>query len=287
MIPFTLLPEKPLFLVSKSFLAVGRFISSFFPLLAMWLRQSEYAYSPREFSAMAFAASLFNSLFLFAVLNIFGYLIARDVAVIAIAVAGTMFLFTLLSILAYPVIVSMRRARQIDVNLINAVRQILIELHSGVTLFSAMKSVTIDYGEASVEFKKIVSRIESGTSEADVLADASAYTPSNGMRRVLWQISNALKVGSDVSTALEAQLGDLTSERLEQIRRYGQELSPWTMMYMLVAIIFPSLGVTTLIVLSTFLQVAMPPVIFPAIVFILVLFQLFFMNLVSSRRPAI
>ncbi len=150
-----------------------------------------------------------------------------------------------------------------------------------------MKSVTIDYGEASAEFKKIVMNIESGAPEADVLADASASTPSNGMKRVLWQISNALKVGSDVSNALEAQLSDLTSERLEQIRRYGQELSPWTMMYMLAAIIFPSLGVTTLIVLSTFLHVVMPPIVFPAIVSMLVLFQLFFMNLVSSRRPAI
>ncbi len=287
MIPFTLLPEKPLYSASKNFLAIGGFLSSFFPLLATWLKQAEYKYSPREFSAMAFVAGLFNSAFLFVMLNLLGYLTHRDFTVIAIAISGVMFLVTLLSILAYPLIVSMRRAREIDVNLINAVRQILIDLHSGVTLFAAMKSVTVDYGEASVGFKKIVGQIESGVPEADVLADASASTPSNGMKRILWQISNALKVGADVSTALDAQLGDLSSERLEQIRRYGQELSPWTMMYMLAAIIFPSLGVTTLIVMSTFLHVAMPPIIFPAIVSVLVLFQLFFMNLVSSRRPAI
>ncbi len=116
MIPFTLVPEKPLFLFSKNFLAVGRFLSSFFPLLATWLRQAEYHYNAREFSAMAFVASLFNSIFLFVVLNLIGYLTNRDFIVIAIAAAGLMFLFTLLSILTYPVIVSMRRARQIDVN---------------------------------------------------------------------------------------------------------------------------------------------------------------------------
>ncbi len=287
MIPFSLLPEKVLYSTSKHFIALGRFLSSFFPLLGIWLKQAEYHYSPREYSAMAFTAALFNSLFLFVLLSLIGYLIQRDLIVLSIAIAGFMLIFTLLSILSYPIIVSMRRARQIDVNLINAVRQVVIELHSGVTLFSAMKSVTIEYGEASREFKKITDKVESGIAEADALAEASASTPSNGMKRVLWQISNALKVGSDISTALEAQLDDLTSERLEQIRRYGQELSPWTMMYMLVAIIFPSLGVTTLIVLSTFIHTAIPVIIFPAILFVMLLFQLFFINLVGTRRPAI
>ena len=287
MIPFNLLPEKFAYSISKYFIVLGGFLSSFFPLLGIWLKQAEYSYSPREYSAMAFTSALFNSLFLFTLLSIVSYLIKRDFIALSIVLAGVMFIFTLLSILSYPIIVSMRRARQIDVNLINAVRQVVIELHSGVTLFYAMKSVTIDYAEASREFKKITDKIESGIAEADALADASASTPSNGMKRVLWQISNALKVGSDISIALEAQLDDLTSERLEQIRRYGQELSPWTMMYMLIAIIFPSLGVTTLIVLSTFIHADIPVIIFPAIAFSMALFQLFFINLVGTRRPAI
>ncbi len=287
MIPFSLIPEKPLYIISKSFKAIGNFIASFFPLLQAWLKQAEYAYSPREFSAIAFAAGLFNALFLIALVSLAGYIVQRDLIVLSLAIGLLMSLLTMVSILAYPAVVSIRRARQIDVNLINAVRQVLIELRSGVTLFSAIASVTTDYGEASQEFKKIIGQIEGGVPEADALADASASTPSNGMKKVLWQISNALKVGSDVSLALEAQLEDLTSERLEQIRRYGQELSPWTMMYMLAAIIIPSLGVTMLIVLSTFLNAAIPSLIFPVTIFIMILFQLFFMNFVGTRRPAI
>ncbi len=287
MIPFSLIPEKQLYSLSKNFPAFGNFVSSFFPLLSTWLKQAEYNYSAREFSAISLIASIFNSLFLFALVNSIGYLISRDLVMLSIAVTVLMFLLTLLSILTYPAVVSIRRSRQIEVNLINAVRQILIELRSGVTLFSAIVSVTVDYGEASHEFKKIIDKIESGVPEADALADASATTPSPGMKKVFWQISNALKVGSDVSIALDAQLDDLTSERLEQIRRYGQELSPWTMMYMLAAIILPSLGVTMLIVLSTFLNAVIPPIVFPVAGSILVFFQLFFMNLVSTRRPAI
>lgn len=287
MIPFSLIPEKPLYSLSKQFVSIGSFLSSLFPLLDTWLRQSEYSYSPREFASMAFAAALFNSIFLVIMVSIIGLLAQRDTLLVSIALGFFMLATTFSSVVLYPAIVSIRRARDIDYNLIHAVRQIVIELRSGVTLFSAIASATIEYGEVSKEFKKIVNKIESGSSELDVFSEASSTNPSLGMRRIFWQVSNALKVGSDVSIALETQLEDLTRERIEQIKRYGQELSPWVMMYMLVAVIFPSLGVTMLIVLTTFLNTALPPVIFPVILAILTGFQLFFMNLVGSRRPMI
>ena len=46
--------------------------------------------------------------------------------------------------------------------------------------------------------------------ELDALAEASHENPSLQFRKVLWQISNALKVGSDVGEALEAIVEELT-----------------------------------------------------------------------------
>ncbi len=287
MIPFSLIPEKVLYDFSKHFLVVGNFLSSFFPLLGDWVKQAEYKYGAREFASMAFVASMFNAIFLIVFLSLISFGIKKDLLTLTIALALLLVIISFLSIIFYPSVVSIRRARGIDYSLIHAVRQIVIELRSGVTLFVAINSVTVDYGETSKEFKKIVNSIEGGSPELDVLAEVSSTTPSMGLRKILWQISNALKVGSDVSIALEAQLQDLTKERIEHIKRYGQELSPWTMMYMMGAVIFPSLGVTVLIVLSTFLNATLPPVIFPVILVLLLGFQLFFMNLVSSRRPLI
>ncbi|MFH0714018.1 MAG: type II secretion system F family protein [Candidatus Micrarchaeota archaeon] len=287
MIPFSLIPEKPLFESSKLLFPIGSFLASFFPLLDLWLRQADSDYTPREYASMSFLAAAFNALFLFIGLLIIGFLAKQEILIIAIILPVLMMLFTFVTIVIYPKIIAMRRAKQIEFNLIHAVRQILIELRSGVTLFSAMASVTVDYGEASVEFRKIVNKIESGAPELDVLAEASTGSPSPSMRRLLWQVSNALKVGSDVSAALDSQVEDLTRERIEQIRRYGQELSPWTMMYLLGAVICPSLGVTMLIVLTTFIKAALPSIVFVIILVGLLLFQLFFMNLVSSRRPMI
>ncbi|PIT85466.1 hypothetical protein COU36_03090, partial [Candidatus Micrarchaeota archaeon CG10_big_fil_rev_8_21_14_0_10_59_7] len=82
-------------------------------------------------------------------------------------------------------------------------------------------------------------------------------------------------------------LAELTRERIDQIRKYGQELSPWTMIYMMAAVILPSLGVTVLIVIASFMSVGIPAVVLPVIVLMLVGFQLFFMNFVASRRPTV
>jgi archaeal flagellar protein FlaJ len=148
-----------------------------------------------------------------------------------------------------------------------------------------MTSVSDDYGEVSVEFQRIVKRVNSGIPEVDVLAEASRTIPSEQFRKVLWQISNAIKVGSDVSDALRSILDDLMKEQINKIHKYGQELSPWTMMYMMGAVILPSLGITMLIVITSFLNVFIPKLILPVILLALIIFQVFFMNFVASRRP--
>ena len=166
-------------------------------------------------------------------------------------------------------------------------RQLATMVKSGVPLFNAMASISSEYGEVSKEFGKIVQRINSGTPDLEALAEASTSNPSHQFRRVLWQISNALKVGSDVGRVLELQIDELTRERVDQIRRYGQELSPWTMIYMMAAVILPSLGVTMMIVVVGFLDVSVPKAVLGGVLVGLIGFQILFMNFVNSRRPAI
>jgi pilus assembly protein TadC len=163
----------------------------------------------------------------------------------------------------------------------------LIELKSGVSLFEAMKSVTVGYGEVSREFKEITDHVEGGVPEIVALNDASARNPSFKFRRAIWQISNALSVGSDVTVGLQDMINDLTKEKLDDIKRYGQELNPWTMVYMMAAVIVPSLGMSMLSILLSFLNVPIPKILYPGVVFYLILFQIFFISFVRSRRPVI
>ena len=287
-IPFSLLPPRALESFSKNFLNLGRFLSTLTPALKESLLNAEYPYTAREYAAMAIASAGINAMAIALLVALAG-VASKNPSLLPVALVLVLIVFmaTLLTGLYYPQIISTRRMRKLEAQLIPATRQLLIEIKSGVPLFNAMASVSSEYGEVSNAFSKIVQKINSGVPELEALAEASTTNPSHQYRRLLWQISNALKVGSDLGRVLELQIDELTRERVDQIRRYGQELSPWTMIYMMAAVIVPSLGVTMLIVIVGFLDVTVPKIILAVVLAGLIGFQLFFLNFVNSRRPAI
>jgi flagellar protein FlaJ len=258
-----------------------------FPNLKAKLAQAEIEMPSREYAAAALISASVNAVFIFVLLALFSILAGIDMLAVAAVIAAVVGVVSFLTVVYYPQIIATRRTRRLQDNLVPAVRQLVIELKSGVPLFQALTSVCSDYGEVSEEFKKIVKRINAGEDEVEVLGEASRRIPSVQFQKVLWQISNALKVGSDVSAALESILSDLMKEKVDEIHRYGQELSPWTMIYMMAAIILPSLGITMMIVILSFLGVEVPTIVFGAVLTFLALFQLFFMNFIETRRPAL
>lgn len=286
-IPLSPLPIKMIEDYAPSFLTFGRLIVKAFPSLKDSLRQGEYPYLAKDYASIAFTISIINSFAILFLMLMLGFIAQINLYLITFAAFVLVFIFSMLTVLAYPSIVNSRRQKSIDAQLIPALRQLLIEVRSGVPLFNSMASLTYDYGEVSDQFRRIVQIINAGTPEIDTLTDSASSTPSAQFRKVLWQISNALKVGSDVSNVLESQVAELTRTRVDQIRRYGQELSPWTMIYMMAAVIMPSLGVAMLIVVISFLGSPLPKFILYILLGGLMGFQLFFLNFVSSRRPTI
>ncbi len=286
-IPFSLVPYPLTAAIAKRIKGVGNFISEFFPGLEDELAQSDYEYDAREYAAIAGTASILNALFLFALIVGIGYLSETNMLFLASLIAIIIFLSTFATIIYYPQLVATKKMRLIEDNLIPASRQLYIEVKSGVPLFNAMISISTSYGEVSEEFKKIVSRINGGVSELDAISEASKQSPSFKLRRILWQISNALKVGSDVGTALETTIDGLTKDKMDDIEKYAHELSPWTMIYMMMAVIVPSLGITILIVIISIINVPITSIIFPLIIIFLIVFQLVFLNLIKTRRPRV
>ncbi|MFH1779534.1 MAG: type II secretion system F family protein [Candidatus Micrarchaeota archaeon] len=283
-IPLSFLPPSLVLKLSHRFLGFTAFFSKQFEVMQEDLIQAGYSFTAKEYYGIAMAVALANAFFLGFLLSIVTialslpfYFVLIVVLIIGLASFGT--------VLIYPKIVARQRGRAYEKNLIPAVRQLLIQIRSGVTLFDAMASIADDYEEVSEEFKTIVNKINAGDPEIDVLAEASRKVPSRPFQKVLWQISNAIQVGSDVSSALATILDDITKEQIDKIHAYGQELSPWTMMYMMAAVIVPSLGITMLIVITSFLNVSIPKITLGFVVAGMIGFQVFFMNFVGSRRP--
>ncbi|MCJ7450800.1 MAG: type II secretion system F family protein [Candidatus Nanohaloarchaeota archaeon QJJ-9] len=195
--------------------------------------------------------------------------------------------FGFLSNVKKPSIKAKKRTRKLERDLPYALRHILIEVEAGMSLYRSLVAVTENYGQASKEFNKIVNDINAGKSEKQALEEAVIRNPSKQFRRALWQIINAQQSGADISNTLNSLVENITEKQILAVEEYGKELNPYTLMYMLVAIIMPSLGVTFIMILSTFTGMTLSDKIFYLILIGLVLFQLIFVNLIKSKRPMV
>jgi flagellar protein FlaJ len=285
-IPFVPFPLKKLRRVIKIFEKSGNLVAKSVPSLKLNLYQAEIHLSPTRYASVVVFTSVFYFFLLTFLVFFIGLLVGKVDFLLPLSI-GTIFSFFVFSyLLKYPKFVAIRRMKKLERDLLNALEHILIEIKSGVPLFNAMVGVSEGYGEISKEFEIIVKEINAGVSEIEALERALVRNPSLHFRRAVWQITNAMKAGSDVASALEAIVDNLTREQIIAIRRYGQELSPYTLMYMLVAVIMLTLGITFLIILSSFSGIQIPEVIFPLVLIGLSIFQYFFMGMVKTKRPS-
>ena len=288
MIPFVPFPLKKAIKEAKVFERVGAVIAKSKPSLKLDLFQAEIPMHPKVYASIVALTTVFYFSIMTPVIFLVGYIaIKKPDFFLPLTVGGIFSLFVFSYLMRYPKFVAMRRIKKLEKDLLDSLEHILIEIKSGVPLFNAMIGVTDGYGEVSDEFKIAVKEINAGIPEIKALERASLRNPSLHFRRSLWQITNAMKAGSDVASALEAIVNNLTQEQIIAIRKYGQELSPFTLMYMLIAVIMPTLGITFLIVLSSFAGLKIPDFTFPLIILVLAIFQYFYMGIIKTKRPAL
>lgn len=286
-IPLVPVPLEKALQISKKFRWISQPLARIFPGLKRDLYQSEIDIKPIDYVGIAVFSSLFYSILMGGLVTLIGLIVRNAFDPLGIFI-GMIFLFiSFYFIILYPKVIIRRRTKQLEKNLLFALRHILIEVKSGIPLFDSLVGVSTGYGELSKEFMKIVKEINAGKSQIEALNMASERNPSLYFRRALWQIVNAIKAGSDIADTLEVITDNLAEEQLNQIKSYGQELNPWTMLYMIIGVIAPSLGVTFLIILSSFSGIVIPKAIFPIILIGLVMFQIFFIGFIKSKRPSI
>lgn len=178
-----------------------------------------------------------------------------------------------------------KRGKLIDRDVLFAGRLLLIKLNSGTPLMNALEEAAQGVGETTKYIQDILRNIELGTPLEEALEEASEYCPSEFLRKVLFQITNALKIGIDVTNFLEAILDEIAEAQLQEIIRYGKKLSSLTMFYMLAAIVVPSLGMTMFIVVASMASIPLDMIAFVVITFFLFIIQFVFITLFKAARP--
>jgi len=90
-----------------------------------------------------------------------------------------------------------KTGRGIDKNLEYMLKDMEIQLTAGIPLFDIFVNVgSGGYGECSVVCNDIVQEVRGGKSIVNVLDEFGMLSASEYMRRVFWQMVNALRTGS-------------------------------------------------------------------------------------------
>jgi len=177
--------------------------------------------------------------------------------------------------------------REVNKEIIYAGRFLILELESGVAIYDAMNNISKSYPVVGAYFKEIVERINLGTAMQDALSEAIETCPSQNLTKIFWQVSNALRTGSDVAQPLKDVVENLVKEQQILVTEYGRKLNPLAMFYMMIAIIVPSLGVTLLTIISIFMGIALDKVILLAIAGFIGFIQFMFVAMINSIRPPV
>jgi len=177
--------------------------------------------------------------------------------------------------------------RKIDEEIVFAGRFLIIELHSGVPMHKAFENIEQNYPVVGSFFGDVVNKIYLGTSIEDAINEVLLNSPSPTLRRILWQLLNSLKTGSDVAPALSSVIDQIVKEQEIAVKEYGKKLNPLAMFYMMVAVIVPSLGTTMLVVMATFMGFTLSLTALLALAGFIGFVQLMFLSMIRSSRPPI
>ena len=180
-----------------------------------------------------------------------------------------------------------RRERDINREVLFVGRYLLVKLYSGRPLLNALIETANSRGIAAKYIKEIVDDIDTGNTIEEALNHAMVYSPSEKLRKVLFHINNALQLGIDVTKPLESVLEEITKEEEIEIKKYGKKLNTLVIFYMVAAVIFPSLGVSLFIVISSIVNFQINLTILLIVTFFIVVLQFVFIALFKSIRPTV
>ena len=289
-IPFVIIPESRIKRVLRHYLGWGEKLSRIFPFIEWELEQADFPYSARQWLAGAVHAFLFFFSIIFSVMFLMMLrfnLSFSQAFFLAILMGMGVGASVMIYVVFYPRFFVSKKIKDLERYLPIALHHMLIEVRSGVPLFNTMISVAKSkYGPLSAEFAKTVNEINTGKSEINALEMMARNNKSLHFRRIIWQIVNSMKSGADIGRTLKEIVNNVAEEQRIAIKKYGSELNPLALFYMLLVVVFPTLGIIFILILFSFLGTLFSiEFILVGILVAVVIFQVMFMGLIKTKRP--
>lgn len=181
----------------------------------------------------------------------------------------------------------LRAEKQTESEIVSAIRFLILELRSEHSLYNAISNASKNFTIIGIYFDEVVNEVRLGKTMETALNDAVEGCPSFHLRSVYWQLLNSLQTGADITESLEVLLEDIVEEQKIKIEGYGRELNALSLFYMMIAIIIPTIGLTILLAVLTFLGITVSIWVLIALWLFLTLVQFLFLKFSTSRRPSV
>jgi flagellar protein FlaJ len=289
-LPFKFLPmtTETAIRASRIFLPIGSALAKTNPSIKSDLAQLSIKISPEEYMSMVIFSAFFSFITLFIPVFVIGILLRPLQEVLPVSLLGSLSIAIIVAFysIVYTKLEVIRKTKLLEKDLLFVLRYIYIKIKSGIPLYDAMVGVAYgDFGEISKEFKKTIKEVSAGIDELRALENMALRNPSLYFRRVVWQITNNMRAGVDIADVLGEITSSLVKEHKLLVRKYGSELNPIILMYMMFTVVIPSLGITVIVVMSAFSGIAVPLYLFYIIPIIVFALQLVFISLIKNKRP--
>ncbi len=263
-----------------------------FPHAADDLRRGDVSMTADELMLTAtvnttFAFLLFWGLFTALIVRVQEKEISYAVSMGLLYGFGVSLLF-LMMFIRYPTIIAGKRGEDMDMHLVFALKEMLLQVTSGIQLYKAIDNVSKqNYGVVSTEFAKVSQDVRAGIPIDQAIVRMSQRNKSYLLDRVTWQLTNGIKAGASMNVMLRSMIDDATMDKRSRIRDFAGELNLWGLLYMTFAVAVPSIGLTMMIILSTFGGGSMGPPLFILFVCVCFFLQIVVIGFVKSRRPVV
>jgi flagellar protein FlaJ len=269
--------------------AIAEMFSPYFPDLKKKLALANMSQTPIEFLEKASLSSIYLAV---AFLLLTGVIFLSQNPPVSllwlVPLAVVYFLVLFYYFMLYPDAMVLKRAKELDYEVVFAGRQIVIAVKSGMPLFDAIVGATSGYGAVSKEFSKIADRVTLGVPLVQAIRDEAQQNPSRYFVRMLMQLSNSISSGADVGSSVEVVLDQISKEQVISLKEYSQKLTPIVMFFMVFGIIVPSLGVVLATVVFSAISggtLGMTSSILAPVFVVIAIIQFLFLGLIETSRP--
>jgi Flp pilus assembly protein TadB len=137
-----------------------------------------------------------------------------------------------------------RSRKNSEAEISSAIRVIILDMKANASMFDALRNVASNFNEIGVYLDDVINKVRLGSSLETALSEAVELVPSESFRVLMWQLINYLQTGTDVIPNLRTLVDEIVENQKIEFKKYGKRLNVLSLMYMIIAIILPTIGFT-------------------------------------------